>query len=250
MSFLYHLDDAFLKFVNIYVKDGKFRRPSDIFDEIEIIKNKQASILSERAESKPAEQIYWDENEALNHARGFITIEEAFEKNKRIVFEERLINAPNEFRRFLLEYPIMIYYPKEGGHQVLSSQLFSTCDSYKKILKQKFFDYEGRSLHLREDDLNKALRGFFKIEDIIVVVPEKEYRSKKDFLKQDKNAYCMHLLFGNFKYEEIFDRFPNDESYSEEGEVSEYLKQEYEIVQSFISRTILPTLKSLKNQLS
>jgi hypothetical protein len=237
MSYTRHLDDAFLKFVNTYIKEERFFRPSDIFAEIEKIENKSE------------DGIFWSEDDVLDYQGGFLSGEEAIKRNKDILFTERLTNCIKEFRRFLLEYPIQISFPQDGSHRICSNQLSCSSHYFKEVLQTKFFSYKGNPLYVMDREFENALKKFFKAEDVIVVVSEDKYKARKEFLKQDKNAYCMFTVFGNFKYEEIFELFPKDESYSDTGEVAEYLKREYEVVQSFVTRNILPTLKALKSKI-
>ena len=62
-------------------------------------------------------------------------------------------------------------------------------------------------------------------------------------------AYCMYKLFGAFEYKEILEQFPKDEAYAEQGDVSTYLQNAYDVSASFVVRNLLPSLKSLKSEM-
>ena len=62
MNYL-RLDDAFLKFVNIYVKEEKFRKPPDIFRAIEKIRADPLGTCLETTRYEGEGRIYWNESD-------------------------------------------------------------------------------------------------------------------------------------------------------------------------------------------
>ena len=135
MNYL-RLDDAFLKFVNIYVKEEKFRKPPDIFRAIEKIRADPLGTCLETTRYEGEGRIYWNESDYIKCDREFISKEDAYTIDKTIVSSERIMNSVNEFRRFLLEHPVPIIYSKEqeSDRQILSNKLFATYHSFVEIL--------------------------------------------------------------------------------------------------------------------
>ena len=55
-------------------------------------------------------QIYWDSDVYLNAGRGSLFDDEIKRMHADIILKEKLLNSIAEFRRFLLEYPVMLIY--------------------------------------------------------------------------------------------------------------------------------------------
>jgi len=240
------LDEAFLKFVNLYLKEQRFKKPPDIFRAMEKTKTDPLGSCLETTRYQEDGRIYWNENDYIKWDRELISKEDAHLIDKTIVSEERLMNAVNEFRRFLLEYPVLIIYSKEqeGDRQILSNKLFATSHSFMEILNNKFFSYEGHDLYIDGEGLEQAFHLFQGGKD-----PQRESEQRHQevqVLKADKNAYCAYILFGLFKYKDILEQFPEDKAYAEDGEVCEFLKKEYCLSQYMATRVIVPSLKALK----
>ncbi len=242
------LDDAFLKFTNAYIKQRKFGTPCEVFCEIDIIRREQETFSKdhpvfskEDLENHMIGQIYWDSDVYLNAERGSLFDEEIRQMHSDIILKEKLLNSIAEFRRFLLEYPMMLFYSREGEkkYQIASQSLFSVHSSVVNLLKSRFCSFHGMVVYVETEAFEDAIKRRFSVD-------KEEPLSEEWILKADKNAYCTYALFGLFKYRDVFDKFPDVSSYTGEGEVSEYLKKEYGISQYTFERFILPSLKALK----
>ena len=108
----------------------------------------------------------------------------------------------------------------------------------------KFFSSEGHDLYIDGDGLEHALNLFQGGGDYQRGFDQRN--KDVEVLKSDKNAYCTYDLFGLFKYKDVFDQFPEDKAYAEDGDVSDFLKKEYGISQYVAARVIVPSLKALK----
>ena len=235
------LDDVFLTFVNNYVKHKKFRLPTDIFSEIETIRNEYPAFFDPELEKNASSQIYWSESDYSRGGMDVLSEEEIKDLDKNIIVKERVMHSIGEFRRFLLENPIRIFYSKLDGpeHQKLSNKFFANRHAVAEILKHRFSSYEGHSLYVENDDFEKAIKQYF--------VEERDALSSEEgFVKKDKLAYCMYRLFGKLECKGILDKFPDDSSYGEQGEVANYLQAVYDVSPSLIARNLLPALKTLK----
>jgi hypothetical protein len=111
------MDDIFLKFVNVYIKQKKFGTPPEIFYEIDITKKDQEkfkkdhpSFSKEDPESNMGGQIYWDSDVYVNAERADLFGEDVKGMHRDVVLKEKVLNSIAEFRRFMLEYPLRVFY--------------------------------------------------------------------------------------------------------------------------------------------
>jgi len=243
-------DDAFLRFVIMYTKEEKFKRPGEVFVSLDKMTADPAGSCGERTRYGEDGRIYWKESDYINRHPDFIPLDDAIRVDRNIVSTERTMNAISEFRRLLLEYPINVLYAKEheSDRHVSSTRFLATYDSFQALLANRLSSYEGHSLYVNEDEFAVVL-GLFQgrvrhqMDEINRVANEVER------LKRDKMAYCMYKLFGAFEYKEILEQFPKDEAYAEQGDVSTYLQNAYDVSASFVVRNLLPSLKSLKSEM-
>jgi hypothetical protein len=221
------LDDAFLKFVNFYVKEMDFKRNCDVFkkrDEIrELIKLNESDPLNPLKD----DQIYWSPEDALDYKNEFISDDEALLKNREIVNCERLLAAPREFRHFLLSFDLEISFPKNGQHQTTSNKICSTLKCFSELVENRFESYRGTPLYLETDEFEKSMDWFFR---------------SYSFLETKDSLFS---LIGDLTCKEIFEKFPDENAYTERGAVYEYLSEKYGLSRNVL-RTILPSLKDLK----
>lgn len=242
------LDDAFLKFVNAYINQRRFRVPSEIFCEIDVTQNEQEKFRMEHPsfskkgpDKNMVGQIYWDSDVYLNAGRGSLLDDEIKRMHADIILKEKLLNSIAEFRRFLLEYPVMVFYSRDGekGHQMLSQDMFSIHSSVVHLLENRFCFFHGMVVYIEDDAFEEALKKRFADK-------REKPLSEEDFLKRDKNAYCMHVLFGLFKFRDLLAIFPKEESYEDDGDVSQYLQTAYGVNATFANRSILLSLRLLR----
>jgi len=235
MTYL-QLDDAFVKFANFHVKEQRFKRPSEVFFALE----KTNLLLTTGRESHNTlqqENLYWSEREALDCQSGFISEEEAHQKNEEFFVSTRLISVLEEFRQFLLRFSIRLFFPKDGTHQIQSNQIFSTASCFVDVTKNHFESYMGNPLYVEKEVFETSLDLFFKADG-----SQKEI----DVLKKDQNSYCMFKLYGCFKFMEILSAFFEESSYAEDGEVSQFVQKEYKVSPTFANRVVLASLKQLR----
>ncbi|CAB4218550.1 hypothetical protein UFOVP1597_25 [uncultured Caudovirales phage] len=242
------MDDIFLKFVNVYIKQKKFGTPPEIFYEIDITKKDQEkfkkdhpSFSKEDPESNMGGQIYWDADVYVNAERADLFGEDVKGMHRDVVLKEKVLNSIAEFRRFMLEYPLRVFYSMDGEkkHQMWSQSLFSIRSSVIHLVQTRFCSFHGMAVYVETEAFEDAIKRRFAVE-------KEDPLSDEEILRSDKNAYCMHALFGLFKYKDVFERFSDGSSYTEDGEVLEYLKKEYGISQYNFGRFILPSLKALR----
>ena len=221
------LDDAFLKFVNFYVKEMDFKRNCDVFkkrDEIrELIKLNESDPLN----PLKADQIYWSPEDALDYKNEFISDAEALLKNREIVNCERLLAAPREFRHFLLLFDLEISFPKNGQHQTTSNKICSTLKCFSELVENRFESYRGMPLYLETDAFKQSMVSFFSYPSSSAI------------------TFFLFELIGKEGVKEIFKKFPDENAYTERGLVSEYLSEKYELSRSVL-REALSFLKILK----
>lgn len=234
------LDDAFLKFANAYIKYKVFDMPGEIFHAIEKVK-KEHPLCADGWDNNTMGQIFWDNESWTRACMDVVSEERMCDMTKDILIQESLLSSIGAFRRLLLEHPLQVFYTKKDGSEVkkLARELFSSRYCFSDILAERFGQYQGHPLYIDLEAFNQAIDKAFMSERESIVAENED-------LKRDKNAYCMHVLFGLSKYKEILDKFPDDKSYTEDGEVVEYLKKVYGISQYNAARMILPSLKTLK----
>ena len=241
-------DDAFLIFVNVYVKYKKFRLCCEIFDDIEMTKKEQDKIKKEHInlskedkDCNMAGQIYGSDKDLSLMSMDLLSAKAIREADQKILIQERVMNAIAEFRRFMLESAIKVFYSSLGGpeHQKPSSILFSNRHFVLELVQNRFASYLDNTVYVESDEFEKAIKLYFG-------EPKEPPLSEEDFLKRDKNAYCMHVLFGLFKFRDLLEIFPKEESYDDDGDVSQYLQTAYGVNATFANRSILLSLRLLR----
>ena len=175
------------------------------------------------------DRVYWKESDALDYKNEFISDDEALLKNRDIVNHERILGAPHEFRQFLLLFDVPVFFPKDGRHKTSSNKICSTLKGFSDLVENRFESYRGSPLYLETDTFRDAMGNFFNLTAPAQYI--------KNFLFD---------LFGSIACKEVFDKYPDNDSYIERGEVFDHLKETYDLSRNTL-RTILPALKGLKN---
>ena len=222
------LQVAYLRFVNFYggCKDGVaskvFIRLSDIRRVGLLSPDRNALKLASKEERKNIEK------ETTRNLRLKLSLE--------------------QFGLMLTEYSLPLWFSDgEQTIEIPSKEIFEVPESIQTLLDNEFETFYGKSISLSEADFRHACHRFFSFgEDQDSTHEQKTLAGK---IIQNPKASCYSDLFNknNKGMFDPFEKFPRDDQFQEDGEVSVFLQNTYHMSANDVNRHLLPLLKSLRH---
>lgn len=176
-----------------------------------------------------------------------LTSEEAIRREQEMVRDKRLLSSLEQFALMLTEYPIRIFYSNGHDGEFSSKDLFSIPDSINQLLKEEFESLNGKDVYVNELDYKRSHNLFFNIYDENIDSSPEQREFFAEACQDSRFLAGIELFKNNGKaIYDLFKKYPKDEHYQEDGEVSVFLQKTYGVSSTEANRNFLRMLKSIK----
>ncbi len=236
------LSDAYFRYAKLLLPEDEFFSVNTIFNKIEDSKN---SFVHNNKKEDLLQSSLTD-SDILHRIRRIVSAEDHQIKIEKSLLILKLVTSISQFRIFIIQHEFILILKNGEDIKIPANEFFIPNEPFLTMVSHRFDTYMKRAVCVQEDHLRYSLNKTFGKS---IVLPEESQRLKNHICKDDE-VFCMHDLFGNFKYQDVFHRFPHDRDYDNDkaGIVVSYIEDTYQVSFTFIQSAILPPLRRLKKQ--